>query len=148
MKIKTAVIALLAAVALVATPVGAEAAGGVRLSKVYYDSPGDDTGSTRSVNAEWFTLTNHGSVARSLAGWTVRDPQGHVYRFPSGYRLGAGQTVKVHTGKGSSSKLNRYWGQNSYVWNNSGDTAILKNRSGYKIDECKWSSVGTGVTSC
>jgi hypothetical protein len=148
MKMKVVTVTAMTGLALVLGGTSADAAGGVRFAKVYYDSPGSDTGSNRNVNAEWFTLTNAGSQGRSLAGWTVRDPEGHVYRFPSGYRLGAGKTVKVHTGKGTSTTLERYWGQNYYVWNNSGDKAILKNASGSKIDVCSWSSIGSGSTGC
>jgi hypothetical protein len=142
------------AAALVATAISlmtgapADAASGLRLSKVYYDSPGSDSGSNRSVNAEWFSVTNHGSRARLLAGWTVRDRGGHVYYFPPTFRLGAGKTVVVHTGKGVSVGRNLYWGEDDYVWNNSGDRAILDTSSGSRVDVCSWSRIGNGQTSC
>ncbi len=145
MKITAAVVTTIAGAALLAGGGTADAAGGVRFSKVYFDSPGADGGSNSSVSAEWFALKNYGSGARSMDGWTVRDREGHVYRFPRGYKLPAGKTVTVHTGKGSSIKLNRYWGQNYYVWNNSGDRAILKNANGNKIDVCKWTAIGIGA---
>jgi hypothetical protein len=125
----------------------ADAAGSVRLPRVYYDSPGADTGTNANLDVECFTLTNHGMTAKTITGWTVRDPDGHVYRFGT-LRLGAGKTVKVHTGKGSDTTLNRYWGQNTYVWNNSGDKAILRNQLRVKVDVCSWSGIGTGVTAC
>jgi hypothetical protein len=146
-KIQAAIVTTLAAVALLAGGGSADAVGGVRFTKIYYAPPGADLGSKSSVNAERFALTNYGTGARSLAGWTVRDHDGHVYRFPSGYRLPAGRTVTVHTGTGSSTMLNRYWGRNHYVWNNGADKAVLRNGAGTKLDVCAWTAVGDGVCS-
>ena len=42
----------------------------------------------------------------------------------------------------------RYWGASSYVWNNTGDKATLKNNAGAKVDTCTWGSSGPGYTSC
>ncbi|MEO7980318.1 MAG: lamin tail domain-containing protein [Sporichthyaceae bacterium] len=147
LKIKAAIMTTLVAVALLVGGASADAVGGVRFTMIYYDSPGAGDGSNSSVNAERFTVKNYGTRARSLAGWTVRDHEGHVYRFPNGFRLPAGRTVTVHTGKGSSTGLHRYWGQNHYVWNNTADTAVLRNRAGTKIDGCRWTAVGDGVCS-
>ena len=61
----------------------------IKITKVYYDSPGSDYGSNSSLNAEWVRIKNTGSSARQLQGWTVRDTSSHVYRFGA-LRLGAG----------------------------------------------------------
>lgn len=119
----------------------------IRFGKIQYDSPGSDTGSNRSLNAEWFIVKNTGGKAKSLAGWKVRDRTGFVFKFPSGYKLGAGKSVKVHTGKGSNTKSNLYWKQGSYVWNNDGDKATLKNKGGKVIDTCVWGN-GSGSINC
>lgn len=51
--------------------------------------------------AKWTTGDGPaGSYPKSLSRWTVRDRQGHVYKFPEGYKLGYGKTVTVHTGSG------------------------------------------------
>jgi hypothetical protein len=128
------------------TTVAADAASTVRFSRVQYDSPGSDTGTNRSLNAEWAAVHNYGSRARSLTGWTIRDPEGHVYRFPS-FRLKPGRTVRVHTGHGTNTSTDLYWRQGFYVWTNTGDTAILRNRSGTRLDTCRWGD-GSGVTGC
>ena len=124
----------------------AEAAPLVRFSRVQYDSPGDDTGSNSSLNAEWARVTNYGAKARTLTGWTIRDPQGHVYKFPT-FKLRAGKSVRLHTGSGTNTATDLYWKQAFYVWNNTGDKAILKNKAGTRIDVCKWGD-GSGVTNC
>src|SRR4051812_13635746 len=50
--------ALLALVAVVAASGPAQAASAVKISRVYYDSPGSDTRSTISLNAEYVNLQN------------------------------------------------------------------------------------------
>jgi Lamin Tail Domain len=147
LKINAAIVTTLVAVALLAGGGSADAVGGVRFTKIYYDPPGVDDGSNSSMSAERFAVKNYGSGARSLAGWSVRDREGHIYRFPSGYKLPAGRIVTVHTGKGSSTRLNRYWGENHYVWNNGADKAVLRNGVGTKVDACAWTAVGPGVCS-
>jgi Lamin Tail Domain len=114
----------------------ANALAAVRITKVQYDSPGSDTGSKSSLNAEWVKIKNKGSKAVSLSGWTLRDTAGHVYSFGS-FKLKAGRTVTVHTGKGSNGSKHRYWGSGAYIWNNDGDTAKLKKGTKLK-DKCKW----------
>jgi len=81
----------------------AEAVSPTRFSGVQYDSPGDDTGSNRSLNAEWVRITNHSSHARVMTGWKLRDITGFLYVFPR-FTLGAGKSVRVHTGSGVNSR--------------------------------------------
>lgn len=115
----------------------AEAASPVRISGVQYDSPGSDRGGNLSLNAEWVRVTNYSSSAKTLAGWTLRDRSNHVYRFGT-YRLGAGKSVRVHTGRGANTATNRYWGKGWYVWNNDTDRATLKNASGVTVSTKSW----------
>jgi hypothetical protein len=128
------IIASLVMAVVLVLPANALAA--VRITKVQYDSPGSDTGSKSSLNAEWVKIKNKGSKAVSLSGWTLRDTAGHVYSFGS-FKLKAGRTVTVHTGKGSNGSKHRYWGSGAYIWNNDGDTAKLKKGTKLK-DKCKW----------
>ncbi len=133
--------------ALVAvTETSASAAGPLRFSRVQYDSPGSDGGSNASLNAEWARVTNYGAKARVMTGYTIRDPTGHVYRFPT-FRLRSGASVTLHTGSGSNTARDLYWRQGSYVWNNTGDRAILRNRGGTQLDVCSWGD-GSGSTGC
>jgi hypothetical protein len=120
----------------------ASAAPAVKISFVYFDSPGSDTGSNTSLNAEYVTIKNTSSTARSLTGWTLRDKTGYTYTFPK-FTLKAGASVKVRTGKGTASSYNRYYNFTWYVWNNGGDTAYLKNASGTLVHKCTWTSAGS-----
>jgi hypothetical protein len=61
-----------------------------------------------------------------------------VYRFGT-FKLGAGASVKIHTGHGSNARKNVYWGSGNYIWNNDGDTATLKRPGGTVADRCHYS---------
>ena len=137
--------AVAATLVIPVTAVQASAAA-VEFTKVQYDSPGDDTGSNRSLNKEWIKVTNRSNEKKTLTGWTLRAPQRHVFKFPE-FKLGAGKTVTIHTGKGTDSKNDFYWRQDGYVWNNEGDKTILKNASKKQVDVCKWGS-GSGRAAC
>lgn len=137
--------AALTGIASLAPP--AQAAGVVQLGRIQYNSPGTDTATNSSVNGEYVVIKNLSSRAVSLTGWTLRDAQSHVYKFGT-YSLGAYKTVTVHTGKGANSTLVRYWGMGYHVWNNGGDTAVLKNAAGVGMDSCRWTSAGRGYLNC
>ena len=125
----SAVVGLMVAAGVVAGMQPAAAAGpAVRIVKVQYDSPGADTRSTASLNAEWVALRNMTGARVNLSGWTLRDAQNHVYTFGN-LTVAARATVYVHTGRGTNTAAHRYWGSGNYVWNNTGDRAILRNRT-------------------
>lgn len=123
------------AVPVAASP--AEALASARISGVQYDSPGSDGGSNSSLNAEWVRITNNSNTRKTLSGWTLHDTAGHVYRFRT-FSLGAGKSVRVHTGSGRNSATDRYWGSGWYIWNNDGDRGILKNSSGSVVSTRSW----------
>jgi hypothetical protein len=136
---------LVVAASLIALP--ANAAGAIQFRKIQYDPSGSDLPVTNyQLNREYVTIKNTGTTARSLTGWTVRDLANHVYTVPS-FKLGAGKSVKLHTGKGTNSSTDLYWGKGYYVWNNTGDKAILRNSSGTTKDTCSWGD-GSGIKYC
>jgi hypothetical protein len=131
------------------TPV-AVGPGDVQFTKIVYNSPGTDTGSNASLNGEYVRLTNKTKKTIDLQNWTIRDAAGHVYQISGTHLLGAGKTLYLHTGKGTNGhpdSAHRYWGRTGYVWNNGGDTAILRTSTNRTIDSCKWSA-GSGTTYC
>jgi len=81
-----------------------------------------------NLNDEWVEISNNGGVDEDLTGWTLEDAQNHTYSFKD-FSLNAGSKVKLHTGQGTNSAEDLYWNKNSPVWNNSGDTATLKDAS-------------------
>jgi P pilus assembly chaperone PapD len=131
---------------MVATP--AEAAPTVQFTRIQYDSPGRDTGSNASLNAEYVQLKNVTRRTVNLYRWYVRDATGYVYRFTGNYYLRPGVTVTIRTGRGTNAPTTRYWGRSWYVWNNTGDRAYLRTPSGAVMDSCTWTSVGRGYKYC
>lgn len=89
-------------------------------------------------------MKNFASTRRTITGWTVRDASGKTYKFPS-FSLAGGASVTLHTGRGTNSRTDLYWGQDNYIWNNSGDAAALRNGSGTVLDRCSWGSVASYV---
>jgi hypothetical protein len=143
-----AVSVLVAVASLAVASAPAQAAGAIQFRRIQYDSPGTDTGSNTSLNAEYFQLKNVTTRTFNLYGWTVRDAAGNTYRFGSTFYLRPGYTVTVRTGKGTNTSTTRYWGRSWYVWNNTGDKAYLRTPSGLLVDYCAWTSVGAGYKYC
>ena len=119
----------------------------LKVSKVYYDSPGSDTGSNTSLNGEYVVIKNTTGTARYLTGWTVTDASSHTYKFGT-YRLAAYATVKVHTGSGTNTTTDRYQNRRAYVWNNTSDTAHLRNPSGTLIHKCAYNDSSVVYKNC
>ena len=119
---------------------------GMRLAKVQYDPPGDDDGSNTSLNKEYVQIRNAGEKPWTLTGWSIRDVTGYKFAFPEGFTVQPGDTVTIHTGSGKNRALHLYWGQGSYVWNNTGDKVTFKNSSGKVVDTCSYAGDGSYVT--
>jgi hypothetical protein len=117
------------------------------IDRVVYDPAGTDTGSNTHLNQEVVVILNNRSTTADLKGYTVRDAQGHVYTFTSSTKVLPGQHLLLHTGSGTNSTYHRYWGRSWYVWNNTGDTATLRNPAGTRVDSCTWPD-GSGTTNC
>lgn len=147
MRLTRACAAVAASFALVMVSAPAEAASSIQVYKIYYDSPGSDSGSNTSLNAEYIQLKNHSSSAIQLQGYEIVDNAGFTYTFPS-YRISAGKTVKVHTGKGTKSAGHVYWGRSWYVWNNTDDKALVYKASGSFADSCSYNSSAVDYKMC
>jgi hypothetical protein len=119
----------------------------MQIHEIYYNSPGPDYGGNSSLNQEWVQLHNNSGSAISLADWTLRDKAGHVFRFGS-YTIKPHGYVTIHTGKGVGTQTNRYWNHSWYIWNNTGDTAILENQHGTVIDRCSYQGTSQGYAYC
>lgn len=118
----------------------------LRLSFAYYNSPGTDDSSPGSLNAEYVTTKNTSTTSpNTLAGFRLSDIAGHVFSFPS-LTLQPGASVRVHTGSGTNTSTDLYWGSGSYIWNNTGDTAYLRTAEGVTQDTCSWPDAGSYVT--
>lgn len=129
--------ALVAAIVIVGL-VPAAAVAKIRITKIVYDPSGPDYTSNHQLNAEYVTLHNTGNHRKNLRHWVLKDRSGHRYRF-SRFKLGPNKYVRIHTGSGRNDRHDLHWGQGNFVWNNDGDRATLKNRSGNRVDRCGYS---------
>ena len=111
---------------------------GVRIVEIYFDSPGPDNATNKSLNGEWVLVKNVTDVGKNITGWTLRDSSSHRYMFPKTI-IAPHATVKVHTGRGFRNPHNRYWASTTYIWNNSGDTAKLANARAVVQNQCMYS---------
>jgi hypothetical protein len=125
----------------------ASAAPCVVIYRIYYNSPGTDRGSNTSLNGEWIQIHNRCSTSRALTNWKIKDAVGHTYTFAS-YALGGSKYVKLHTGAGTNTATDRYWGRSWYVWNNDKDTAYLYSGSGSLINKCSYNNPSASSHYC
>jgi lamin tail-like protein/phospholipase D-like protein len=101
-----------------------EGAGGVAIIFVLYN-PSDTL-------SEYVQIRNNGSSAVDMTSWPLRDLANNTYTFPA-FTLPAGAEVKVWTNTGTNDAANLYWGRAQAAWNNTGDTAILRNAQGVEV---------------
>ncbi|MFF0561831.1 lamin tail domain-containing protein [Streptomyces sp. NPDC004266] len=109
----------------------------VEISAVQADSPGRDTRSNRSLNAEWVEIANTGRHSVDLDGWTLKDEDGHRHKF-NDFRLAGRSTVRIHTGEGRDTRTDLYQDRRDYVWDNHSDTAA---GSASSVRECTQASM-------
>ncbi|ACJ16003.1 competence-like protein [Thermococcus onnurineus NA1] len=115
---------------------------------VHYDAKGNDN-YPWNLNDEYIVIANLGCKDEELSGWKLVDEKKHTYTFPSGVIVKAGKTVTVHTGSGTDTDTDLYWGSSwGAVWDNDGDTAYLYDASENLVDSCSWTGKEGGAVSC
>lgn len=88
---------------------------------------------SQNLNDEYLVFENTGETTLDLGGWTVADAASHEYTFPEDFELEAGATVTLHTGRGADTESDLYWGSDSGVWDNGGDTIIVRDEQGERV---------------
>lgn len=102
------------------------------IAEYHGDAAGDDR---ENLNDEYVVFENTGEQSLDISGWTVSDDANHVFRFPDGTTLAPGERVTLYTGSGTDSESEFYWGQSQPVWNNDGDTVIVRDADGRLVLE-------------
>ncbi|HEY3522603.1 MAG TPA: lamin tail domain-containing protein [Candidatus Limnocylindrales bacterium] len=113
----------------------ADAAGCVRVVGGQFDPDGNEN-YMPTLNQEYVKIRNVCSRRKDLTGWRVNDyGKIHVYRFRSGFHIGAGVTIKLRSGVGTDTAANLYWGRTyGAIWNNTGTERVyLRNASGTTV---------------
>lgn len=100
--------------------------------EVNADADGDDA---ENLNDEYVVFENTGTSSLDLSGWELADAADHTYTIPEGTVLDPGERITIHTGSGTDTATDLYWGQSRPVWNNDGDTVILRDDAGTVVIE-------------
>jgi len=106
--------------------------GSITVQTVHEDAEGDEYD---NLNDEYVVFENPENASIDLTGYTVEDEAGKQYTFPDGFTLGAGETVTLHSGSGTDTSTDLYWGSGSPIWNNSGDTVYVFDDAGTLVVE-------------
>ncbi len=81
------------------------------------------------LSEEAVQIVNSGSQALGLAGWTLRDTEGHVYTFGQWTLFGEGAGIRLHTEAGEDQSTDLFWGLEQAIWE-PGETVILRDAEG------------------
>lgn len=100
------------------------------IAEIHEDAIDNDHENT---NDEYIVVRNDGDEPLDLGGWTVRDEADHTYIVPRGVTLDPGATVTLYSGKGSDTDAEQYWESGTAIWNNGGDTILVRDDSGTVI---------------
>ncbi len=80
-----------------------------------------------NLQDEYVLLKRTGEGELSLTNWVLDDGSGNVYTFPD-LTLLANATVQVHTGIGSDSAVDLYWGKDAAVWKEGKIVSLLDDK--------------------
>lgn len=106
--------------------------------RAMYDPAGTDTASK-----EYVSIKNVSTVSVNLEGYQLWSrPYGHIFRGRTW--LGAGETMRVYVGKGSATRLVKYWGLGAPVLGNTGDSVAIRSLTNILAACQRWGS----TTSC
>ncbi|MFB6269098.1 MAG: lamin tail domain-containing protein [Halobacterium sp.] len=84
-----------------------------------------DGGDRAHLANEYVEFKNDGEEPLELTGYTIKDEAGWAFYVPDGFTLGAGRQFRLHTGHGQWDEDDLYWGLDTPVWSNDGDTVIV-----------------------
>jgi serine/threonine protein kinase len=85
-----------------------------------------------TTTPEYIMIQNVGDAPRDLSGWYLESVVGpQIFNFPIGFTLNPGQTVRIESGSGATNQPPNVllWSTDA-IWNNSGDKAILRDKTG------------------
>jgi competence protein ComEC len=80
-------------------------------------------GGAGALVAETVILQNNGDTPLLLTGWTLKDGQSSTYTFPQ-LTLYPGGIVEVHSGTGTNTAADLFWGLTAPAWR-SGELVAL-----------------------
>lgn len=99
----------------------------IRITHIEHTPTGD------AVQGEYVRIENFADAAQEMTGWTLRDEANRTFTFPV-FTLPVSGVVQVWTGSGTNTATDLYWGSGTAIWNNTGDTAYLRDAAGEGVD--------------
>ncbi|MDD5370443.1 MAG: lamin tail domain-containing protein [Anaerolineaceae bacterium] len=111
------------------TPPGPVASGNIVITSIFFDGV---LGSTEPD--EYVEIANQDMRAIQLQYWSLSDVQSHVFTFPA-FVMEPGKVCRVYTNQNHPEWCSFSYGSGSAIWNNSGDTATLKDAGGQVISQ-------------
>ena len=102
--------------------------GRVEIRDIFYDGAGS------SEPDEYVLIENDDSFPIQLNNWTLRDEANHIFTFPS-FVIQPNQQCRVYTNENHPEWCGFNYGSSSAIWNNSGDTAYLRDSNDTLIDD-------------
>ncbi|XOB40576.1 MAG: thermonuclease family protein [Candidatus Nealsonbacteria bacterium] len=115
----------------------AGAENGIKIVNINADAPGNDN---ENKNGEWLEIRNQEENSVSMTNWTIKDEANHIYTFAD-FILAPDKSVFIYSGCDIDTQEKLYWQcpEGEYaIWNNSGDTAFLRDASGNLVDSYKY----------
>ena len=114
----------------VPTPVPAPDATGLGglLSVTVYAGADED-----GLNDEYVVIENRSRTRLGIGLWRLCDLSSRCFRFPPGSTIGAGRSVVVFTGYGTTDGVSFFMNNARPVWNDNGDEATLLDAGGTTI---------------
>jgi len=109
----------------------------IKIVNINADAPGNDN---ENKNGEWVEIKNQGENSVNMINWTLKDEANHIYTFAD-FTLTPDESLFIYSGCGSNTQEKLYWQcpEGEYaIWNNSGDTAFLRDASGNLVDSYKY----------
>lgn len=101
--------------------------GDIRIEWILYDGAGS------TETDEYVEIKNFDTNSIQVQNWTLRDIADHIYRFPE-FIMEPNQVCRVYTNEIHPDFCGFSYGGPA-IWNNTGDTAYLRDSTGTAIDE-------------
>lgn len=88
---------------------------------------------------EYLVFQNAGDLPLDLSGWRVKDEDGNTHTFGDGVELGNGESLALHSSKGTQTESDRFWWADSEVWDDGGETIYVYDERGQMVYEYTYS---------
>ena len=103
----------------------------MKITNIFYD------GSGTTEPDEYVEIQNEGAQAVQLQGWSLSDESNHIFTFPASV-MQPTQICRVYTNEDHPEWCGFNYGSGDAIWNNSGDTATLRDGQGNIIDQFQY----------